>query len=37
MDSYLVIKDDIDTNGYIASPYSKYAKDGAKAKIKDEY
>lgn len=37
MDSYLVIKDEIDTNGYIASPYSKYAKDGAKAKIKDEY
>ncbi len=37
MDSYLVIKDEIDTNGYIASPYSKYAKDGVKAKIKDEY
>lgn len=35
-DSYVVIKDEIDTNGYIASPYTKYAKDGVKAKLSDE-
>lgn len=34
-DSYLEIKDDIDTSGYIASPYTKYAKDGAKADKSD--
>lgn len=34
-DSYLEIKDEIDTSGYIASPYTKYAKDGAKAKLSD--
>lgn len=34
-DSYLEIKDEIDTSGYIASPYTKYAKDGAKADTSD--
>lgn len=34
-ESYLEIKDSIDTSGYIASPYTKYAKDGAKAKTSD--
>lgn len=34
-DYYIEIKDEIDTSGYIVSPYTKYAKDGAKANTSD--
>ena len=34
-DSYIQILDDVDTDSYIASPYTKYAADGAVADVKN--